>query len=175
MREQAPPSPGGRQPPKWLDVSPDVDIPLELEEPEGVAPELEEPEPEEPEGVAPELEEPEPEEPEGVAPELEEPEPEEPEGVAPELEEPEPSLVVPEPMLDEDAPLELSARLVPHPCEVTAKRVHKAAAGQTQCIRTRGEPSALAQRAPSCRRRASVVVGLCMLVSTLPQYCTPGC
>jgi hypothetical protein len=191
MSEQAPASPAGAQPPELLDVPPEL-VPLELEELEAETPELEEPEPkeleaEEPEVGTPELEEPEPDEPEAEepemgTPELEEPESEKPEAGAPELEEPEPEepevemseLEEPDPMLDDDAPPGLSASFVPHPCEVTAKRVHKTVVGRTQCVRARGEPSARVQRAPSCRRRASVVVGLGMLVSTLPHDCKSG-
>ena len=156
MSEQAPASPAGAQPPELLDVPPEL-VPLELEELEAETPELEEPEPKELEA----------EEPEVGTPELEEPEPEEPEVEMSELEEP-------DPMLDDDAPPGLSASFVPHPCEVTAKRVHKTVVGRTQCVRARGEPSARVQRAPSCRRRASVVVGLGMLVSTLPHDCKSG-
>ncbi|MGD0677135.1 MAG: hypothetical protein ABSC94_17100 [Polyangiaceae bacterium] len=150
------------QPTELLELPPELAA-LELEETEGVDAEIEEPVLSEPEVVTPELSEPEPE--------LAAPVEEELELVIGEIDVPELLLVVPPPVvpppplvilapvLDFDAP----PGLVPHPCEATAMKVHKATVDKTPCMRAR-DPRARVQRASSCPCRASVVIGLRMLV-----------
>ena len=141
MREQAPASPVGTQLPEPVDVPPEL-VPPELEDPESGAPELEDPE--------------------ADAPELDELEP----LAALELLPVPASLFVPafgiapESMLDDDAPPERREVFVPHPCEVTAKRVHKATLGERRCILAPAEPRVGVQRGSPFRCRTSLVGGL---------------
>jgi hypothetical protein len=141
MREQAPASPVGTQLPEPVDVPPEL-VPPELEDPEAGAPELEDPE--------------------ADAPELDELEP----LAALELLPVPASLFVPafgiapESMLDDDASPERREVFVPHPCEVTAKRVHKATLGERRCILAPAEPRVGVQRGSPFRCRTSLVGGL---------------